>query len=221
MQILLLGATGRTGKRILQALLAKQYAVRVIVRDADKVKVASPNLQVSVCDVFDQADLAHAAAGCSAIISALNISRTSDFPWSALRTPKTFLSDTMSSVIQVATEARIDRIIVCSAWGVNETRKDIPKWFKWLIDHSNIGAAYLDHGKQERMLVHSGLDYTIVRPVALTNFRTLAPVVVTSGDQPRPSLFISRKAVADFMVDLLANDRYRRNVITISQKHFL
>lgn len=81
MKVLLLGATGRTWREILDVLLGDQYSVRILVRDTAKVKCESDKLDVMV------GDLTKAVTGCRAIISALNISRTSDFPWSSLRTP--------------------------------------------------------------------------------------------------------------------------------------
>nr|WP_295927591.1 NAD(P)-binding oxidoreductase [uncultured Dyadobacter sp.] len=218
MKILLLGATGRTGRLILDALLNDQYSVRILVRQKSRVNCRSDNLEIITGDTTQVADLMEAATGCQAIISALNISRTSDFPWSKLRTPVTFVSDTMSAILRTAGPLSIDRIIVCSAWGVHETRMDIPGWFRWLIDHSNIGPAYSDHENQESILVNSGLNYTIVRPVALIDLHMKIPTIVTIGNQPRPNMIISRKAVARFIVDQISDERYHKHIVTISQK---
>lgn len=78
--------------------------------------------------------------GCDAVLSTLNITRYSDFPWSSLRTPETFLSNTIQKVLAIAADLNLKRIIIISAWGDHETRQDIPFWFRWLIDRSNIGA---------------------------------------------------------------------------------
>ena len=173
-----------------------------------------------VYDTFGEGNLTKAAQGCQAIISALNISRTSDFPWSRLRTPVRFLSDTMTLILRTAKRLNIDRVIICSAWGVHETKADIPFWFRWLIDHSNIGAAYTEHENQENILKSSDLNYTIVRPAALINLRTKVPTIVTENNIPKPNLIVSRIAVAEFIADQLASDKYHRNVITISQKRY-
>jgi len=53
-------------------------------------------------DASNPDDLANAIAGCDTVISVLNISRKSDFPWSALRTPKNFLSKTMGVLVALA-----------------------------------------------------------------------------------------------------------------------
>jgi uncharacterized protein YbjT (DUF2867 family) len=138
MRILILGATGRTGKHLVSEALKNGHIVHVLVRDKSKIHHNAEQLTIFEGLPTDRTALKNAMTGCEAILTALNISRTSDFPWARLRTPKTFLSDTMKAVVKVAEEEKIKRIVVCSAWGANETKKDIPWWFRWFIDHSNI-----------------------------------------------------------------------------------
>ena len=122
----------------------------------------------------------------------------------------------MQNVIEVAGELGLQRIIVTSAWGVHETKKDIPFWFRWLIDHSNIGVAYRDHERQEQLLEASSCDWTAVRPVGLTNSARDKNVVVTVSNVPKPNLTISRYSVAKFMVDVYTSGAYSRQAVAIS-----
>ena len=59
-KILILGATGRTGKHALVVALQKGYLVNVLVRDASKIKPAS-NLSVFVGNTTNKDDLMQAA----------------------------------------------------------------------------------------------------------------------------------------------------------------
>jgi putative NADH-flavin reductase len=216
MRILILGATGRTGKHLLLEALKNGHTVHVLVRDKSKIHNHSEELTIFEGLPTDQTALKNAMTGCEAILSVLNISRTSDFPWAKLRTPKTFLSDTMKAVIKVAEEEKIKRIVVCSAWGANETKKDIPWWFRWFIDNSNIGVAYHDHELQESILQNTTLNYTLIRPVGLTNFNTVENIRVTINNHPKPKLIISRKNVAAFMLKVLQEDLFIKQTVTIS-----
>jgi hypothetical protein len=162
--------------------------------------------------------LADAMKGCDAILSVLNISRLSDFPWSKLRTSKDFLSESMRHILEVARENKVKRIIITTAWGVSETYNDIPFWFRWLIRNSNIRYPYYDHGKQEQLLQSSNMDWTIVRPVGLTDSIKPREVKVTSDNQPKPSLTISRRNVALFILDALEKNLYQRQCPVISEK---
>jgi putative NADH-flavin reductase len=206
MKILILGATGRTGKLILKEALDRGYEVNCLVRDPAKVRVEDSSLTVFKGTPENIADLEESMKDCHAIISALNISRTSDFPWAKLRTPPTFLSDVMDKIISLSKKMPIKRIIVCSAWGVSETEKDIPGWFRWFINNSNIGVAYKDHERQEDMLKQSNLNWTIVRPVGLSNSTKVKKVIESYENQPKPKLTISRRNLAHFMVDALKRD---------------
>src|SRR5258708_29485487 len=100
MKVTLLGATGRTGKHVLNILLQKGHSVQALVRDASKIKIYSEEqLFVLEGDTTNLDTLRTAMKGCEAVVSILNISRNSDFPWSGLRTPKTLISDTIRNAI--------------------------------------------------------------------------------------------------------------------------
>ena len=162
-------------------------------------------------------DLENALKDCKGIISALNISRKSDFPWSKLRTPPTFLSDVMKNIILLTTKNGLERIVVCSAWGVAETEKEIPIWFKWFIKNSNIGVAYKDHERQENELKKSKLDWTIVRPTGLTNLKREKKIIESYNNEPKPKLTISRKNVAKFMANALKREELIGQTPVISE----
>jgi uncharacterized protein YbjT (DUF2867 family) len=216
MKILLLGATGRTGKLLLQQALANGYEVNVLLRDESKLNITHPNLQIFEGLPTDKAALDKAMQGCEAILSALNISRTSDFPWAKLRTPANFLSETAKCVIELAAKHNISRVIVTSAWGTSDTRNDIPWWFKWVIDNSNVGVAYRDHERQEDFFAASVLNYTILRPVGLTNSAKSKKVIASLNNKPKPRLTISRSDVAGFMIKVLQQGLFIRQMPVIS-----
>lgn len=76
MSVLLVGGTGRTGRRVLEQLLGRGVAVRAIVRSAEKLPAAvadNPALTVVEADLLslDDADLVRHVSGCDAIVSCL------------------------------------------------------------------------------------------------------------------------------------------------------
>lgn len=215
MRILVLGATGRTGKLLLQQALEKGYDVNVLVRDKSKL-LSHPNLTVFQGLSSDLKTLADAIKDCNAILSALNISRNSDFPWSKLRTPTNFLSKTAENIIRVTKNTSLNRVIVTSAWGVGNTWKDIPWWFKWLINNSNIGSAYADHERQEKILEASTLHFTAIRPVGLTNSLKNRGVIISFNNIPKPKYTLTRKSVASFMISALKDGTYIRQFPVLS-----
>ncbi|HEY2581959.1 MAG TPA: NAD(P)-binding oxidoreductase [Mucilaginibacter sp.] len=218
MRILILGATGRTGRFLVEETLKRGFNINVLVRDKNKIDASSNLISVFEGIPTDKEALTNAMRGCDSVMSALNISRTSDFPWAKLRTPKSFLSDTMKNIIEATKKVSLERIIITTAWGVAETKKDVPAWFRWLIDHSNIGYPYRDHELQEELLKNSTLNWTIVRPVGLTNSLKEKCIIVTVDNSPKPTLTIGRQSVARFMINALQNNLYLKESPTISEK---
>lgn len=223
MRILILGGSGRTGKLLVLEALEKGYQVNALVRNAASFKETIARLhppQNHQLTIFegtpsDKNNIADALEGCEAVLSTLNISRNSDFPWSALRTGEFFLSQTITDIIDLCLQKKINRLIITSAWGANETKLDIPAWFRWFIDHSNVGVPYRDHERQEKILLQSPLQFTAVRPVGLTNFNNHRPVHVSLDNHPRPRLMISRRNVARFMIQILEHNEYLRQMPVI------
>lgn len=207
-KIIILGASGRTGRLLLRQALDCGYQVNVLVRIKNSFSPRHPNLKIFEGVSTNRTVLAKAMENCEVVVSTLNISRNSDFPWSRLRTPANFLSETISNIISLSSALGINRVIVLSAWGVGDTVDHIPRWFKWFIDHSNIGVAYRDHARQEELLAESELLYTVIRPVGLINSDKEKDTQVSLNNVPKPGLTISRKNVAKFIIEILEKDLY-------------
>lgn len=218
MKILLLGATGRTGRYVLMDALQRGYEVHALVRDVSKIEVQSIGLELFAGNPENKISLGKAIQGCDVVISTLNISRVSDFPWARLRTPVDFLENTLTHLIGHMDELGMKRIILTSAWGVGDSRGEIPGWFKWFIDNSNVGKAYAQHEVQERMLEESNLDWTAVRPAGLTNGRKIKELIVSKRGNPKPRLTISRRHTAKFMLDCLEQNEFINETPVISEK---
>jgi putative NADH-flavin reductase len=218
MNILILGATGRAGRLLLTEALKRGHRVTVLVSHKSTLIINTPMMTVYEGTPLNRFTLSDAMKGCDAVLSTLNISRTSDFPWARLRTSKDFLSTTLRKVLEIATEQQINRIIITTAWGVGETRKDIPFWFRWLIDNSNIRYPYRDHELQEQIIKHFDINWTVVRPVGLTDARNRKEVVVSLDNDPKPKLTVSRQIVAKFMMDVVENNLYTKQFPVVFEK---
>ncbi|MEM8567674.1 MAG: NAD(P)H-binding protein [Bacteroidota bacterium] len=220
MNILILGGTGRTGKLLVQESLSAGYQVHMLVRDLTNIpfEARQPNLKLFEGTPENINDLEKALRGCEYVINTLNISRNSDFPWSKLRTPPTLLSNSVRNIMDLSSFLPIKKVVICSAWGVAESRDHIPFWFKWLIAYSNISAAYIDHQRQEDVLKSSTLDWVIVRPVGLTNSTKKQQIKVSFNNAPKPSLTINRISVANYLLGALFNKDLSGKIPVISAR---
>lgn len=217
MKILILGATGRTGRLIVEEALKQGYDLNVLVRDENKLPFNSKLIRVYQGTPARQMDLAAAMQGCDLIISALSIARASDAPWSKLLTPDNFITESMKNVIVEANQQNLKRLITISAWGVGETKKEIPFWLRWLISYTNLRPIYAGHESQEKLLATSNLNWTAVRPVALNDSKKIKTLKISFNNLPKPSLQISRQSVAKFIVDTVKSDKYDMKTPTISE----
>lgn len=218
MRIALLGATGRTGKLILHKAIENGHQVNVLVRDKSRLPSFAKGIIVIEGSTLDKNKLSQVIHECDAVVNSLNISRNSDFPWSKLRTPQQFLSNTVTNLVEVMRAKSVKRLVSISAWGTNETFNHLPLWFRWLIQNSNIGFAYRDHERQELIISQSELDWTMILPAGLTNATKKADVQVSFNNQPKPKLTIGRSCVADFVISTLEKGLYIKRMPVISKK---
>src|SRR5688572_23603346 len=78
MKIVILGASGKTGRILVHEALEAGHKVTAFVRDINKVTRTNPNLKIVVGDARRSEDLAKALEGADAVISTLGSSRPGD-----------------------------------------------------------------------------------------------------------------------------------------------
>ena len=80
MRVVLYGATGMIGSRVLKELLSRGHTVTAVARDPGKV-TAQPGLTVVKGDVLDPADIAKIAHGADMIVSAYGPGNDPEKAW--------------------------------------------------------------------------------------------------------------------------------------------
>lgn len=124
--ILVTGATGYVGGRLVPRLLEKGYKVRATSRSIEKLQSRSwanhPNLEITTLDVLSKESLLSAARGCSAVfylVHSMNASK-SDFA----KTDRI----AASNMVFVAEEVGLERIIYLG--GLGESGENLSKHLK-------------------------------------------------------------------------------------------
>lgn len=205
MNLLVLGATGRTGNWVAREALKRGHQVTAIVRS--KAKLGIPEIKCHEGSVTDSDLMGKAIEAIDGAICCLNIARQSDFPWARLISPETLISDAIRTLIQAMEKKGMSRIITMSAWGAGDSWKQMNFLFRLLIQKSNIRFAFDDHNRQEDLLRASSLDWTFVRPVFLND---KAPVTYQVASAKPPSLSVSRQAVASCLLDCFEKNMFVR-----------
>jgi len=200
MRLLVVGATGRVGSRVLARALEDGHDVTALARDPAALTAEHPRVRVAAGDVLDRASLERALAGCEAVISCLG---TRD------RRQRTLRADGTRNLVDAMRATRVRRLILFSAFGVGDSRALLRRttfMFGRVILPLFLRAQFEDMDAMERIARASGLDWVAVRPSALTEKAATGAVRVAEDGARKAGESIAMADVAAFMVGCLTSD---------------
>ena len=215
-KIFLIGGNRGLGKYIISESYNHECEVISMSRTAVNNFANKKNVSFVNGDATFLDDVKKNINNSNVVISTINVMRKNIIPWSKITNSKTTISDSAKNLIYACKTKKISRIIVISAWGANEGRNQLPLGFKSLIKYSNLRYPYEDHERQEKMVENSGLNWTIIRPVGLTNFQITNRIKTYVDDYPKYRLFVSRKSVAKFVFEIINNKEFFGKKVIIS-----
>jgi len=176
--VAVLGAGGRTGALVVEALLRGRKAKpRALTRSGDwqpvskDVKVTAENVEIGAADVTDKASLVAALAGASAVVFAAAYSRGKS-------EPKDVDNLGLVNTAQAVLENGVGRLVVVSSAAVTRPYSPIG------ILLNTVGSGVLNEKLEgekaiKKMLKGTGSTYTIVRPGGLKEAPALGPNQLT------------------------------------------
>lgn len=208
MRVLVIGAAGRTGRLVVEQALGHGHEVRAFVHDAP-LALEHPRLETVIGDAHDFDTMSEAVEGMTAV--AVTVGGTS-------RGGRPVNEGTIASVIYAMALHEVHRLAALSAAGTF-ARKDpnLGLSFRALMA-TVLKSTYDDLEAMERRIMASDLDWTIVRPVGLSDGPGTGDYRVSrDGTIPRKVSTISRADVAAVMLKSLETDLYRRRAIVVAQ----
>jgi uncharacterized protein YbjT (DUF2867 family) len=200
MKVFVAGATGETGRRIVQQLVARNIPVRALVREQEKAQtILSSEVELVVGDVLQPESLA-AALGDSTIVVCATGAKPSFDPTG----PYQVDFEGTKNLVDAAKAKQIQHFVLVSSLCVSQFFHPLNLF--WLI---------LVWKKQaEEYIQKSGLTYTIVRPGGLKNEDNSDAIVMQGAD----TLFdgsIPRQKVAQVCVESLFEPAARNKIVEI------
>jgi uncharacterized protein YbjT (DUF2867 family) len=201
MNLLVLGATGRTGSLVVEQALAAGHTVTALVRSPEKLTIVNPNLRVVTGQATDTSAVSRALEGAEAVISTLGGKGS-------------VIADSTQAIVAAAREAGVNRVVVLSSWLVERDRMNA---VTRLLTGIAMGPVIKDQNAGERVLRRSDLEWTIVYASVLTDGPARGSVVaLPEGAKRRMSQRISRADVAAWMVDAASSVQHSRHSVGIT-----
>jgi uncharacterized protein YbjT (DUF2867 family) len=208
MKILVLGATGATGRLIVGKAVAKGYEVVALVRS--KAKAADlAGAELIEGDARDPAALTRAIAGCDAVVSSLG---TAMSPFREV----TLLSTATRALVGVMEQQNIRRLVCITGLGAGDSRGHGGFFFDRLLLPLMLRKVYEDKDRQEDAIRASTLDWTIVRPTVLNDKLARGHVKALTDLSGVHGGTIARSDVAEFVVQQLTTDTWLRKAPLIT-----
>ena len=208
MNVIVFGASGRTGRLVVEQALEKGHAVTAFVRDPTAfsqdagVIRTHPKLRVLAGDAFDAGAVAEAIEGHQAVVCAIG------------PRPKE-----NSGVCAASTQniiAGMKRHGVARLLCVTSSSDFQGFLFEQIMKPIFLRRAYEDKEKQEAQIFKSGLDWTIVRPGILRDGPRSGRYRLAVGVMPKTGWRVTRSDLAEFIVRELKRSDYVHQAITIA-----
>lgn len=208
MRLVVFGASGRTGRLLVEQALEAGHDVTAFVRDPAKLPVQHPRLKIIQGDALDAAKVEAAIAGADAVLSVLGHTKNS---------PDRMQTLAMQNIVAAMQQHGVKRLISLTGAGVKDP-KDQPK----LIDRVIRGLLVLlqrnvlrDAEQHAQVIQRSGLDWVIVRGPRLnegphTGTYRVGFIGKNSGT------IASRADIADFMLKQITDNTYVHQAPVVS-----
>ncbi len=201
MKLLIVGATGGTGRELVRQALERGHHVTAFARNPSKLDLKNERLTTARGDVLDFASVEAAVRGQDAVLCALGHKR-----WLY---PTRILSEGTRNLIRAMEKESVRRFVCETSLGVGNSWGRMGLYYTLFVGLFILPFYFVDKARQERLIRSSTLDWVIVRPGALTNGSKRG--VYRHGPAVGNwfwTVRISRADVADFMLNQVTSDEY-------------
>lgn len=216
MRILVVGATGGSGRATVERLLEEGYEVTAFSRNASRLKSLSERLTTIDADASNANDVERAVKGHDAVIVTLGIAEN---PLrvrflGAAKTPNNIRSVGTRNVVSAMKKHGIKRLVVQSTYGIGATQGRLG-FVDQLFFNLILKPQIEDTKLQEHLVRESGLHWTLAQPVRLTDEQSHAtPFVSDVGETA--VMRVARRSVASFLSQAALGQEYAYKSVALS-----
>jgi putative NADH-flavin reductase len=207
MRLLVVGATGGTGRELVDQAVERGHRVTALVRNPRQLGAPREGVTVVQGDPLRADAIAAALAGQDAVLSAIG-------PRGGGRT--TVVQDSARAVVTAMNATRVRRLLVMSVALLFPDAGLIGS----VLRRTFLRGVTDDSEEMERVVQASELDWTIVRPPRLTNGQRTGSYAVSEGGLPPGSgggtASVRRADVAHFLLEEVERPAHVRSVVGIA-----
>lgn len=202
MKILVIGASGLTGRHVTQMAVSRSHTVTVLVRS--KGAIAEGDVRVIVRDLTNPADVEQAIHNQDVVISYLGQRSKKD----AL-----LLQTAASATMQAMSSSTACRYIVISQGLLFPSRSPVVALL-WLI----LARYVVDSTAMEELLKDSKLAWTIIRPPRLLEGGVPHGYCAKSGSLPAGPGAMQRIDLAAYLLDEAERSEHVRTIVGVRSR---
>ena len=208
-RLLILGATGRVGRLVLNEALKRRHQVTVLVRTPEQLGQVSPVVRIVRGNALDPAVVAAAIAGQDAILYVLGAGNVRN---------TTLFSDSTRILLDQMQRQGVRRFICVTGVGAGETKGHGGFLYDRILYPLFTKGIYADKDRQEALIRQSDTDWTIVRPAPFRNRTPPGPLRVETSVADIVLRKISPQEVAAFLLEEVEQGRYMRQAVFIGHE---
>ena len=164
MRVLICGATGNIGRLTVDKALKAGHQVTAFARSPEKLEDRE-NLHKAQGNLMNAASIEAAMAEQDAVITVFG----APLNWSNITSIPDVCTVGTRNIISAMKQHEVKRLVCMTGIGAGDSRGHGRFIFDNLILPLLLGRIYIDKNRQEREVMQSNLDWTIVRPTELTD----------------------------------------------------
>ena len=208
MRVLVFGASGKTGREIIQQGLERGHDVTAFVRQPERFNFSNERLSVVRGDVMNAASVEAAMPGHDAVLCALGNRH--------YVLPSNVLSKGTRHIVGAMEKHGVRRFVCETSLGVSDSFGRLGVYYTLFVYPVVMPFYWFDKEDQEKVVKRSKLEWVIVRPGQLTNGRKRGQY--RHGPKVGNYLWsvsIARADVADFMLNQIGETPYLKTSVGV------